>query len=139
MRREWLTGIIRDIHVASRGTYGYRRVHAELTHGHGVLVSANLVNLLMHNAAIVGLPGPGRASRNSGVPTDDDLVNRRFNRDGLNELWVSDITEHKTPSGKLYLCAIMDCSSRRIVGYSIDARMKSSLAVNRKGFLAASF
>ena len=75
MRREWLTGIIRDIHVASRGTYGYRRVHAELTHGHGVLVSANLVNLLMHNAAIVGLPGPGRASRNSGVPTDDDLVN----------------------------------------------------------------
>jgi hypothetical protein len=45
----------------------------------------------MHNAAIAGLPGPGRASRNSGVPTDDDLVNRRFNRDGLNELWVSDI------------------------------------------------
>ena len=60
-------------------------------------MSANLVNLLMHNAAIAGLPGPGRASSNSGVPTDDDLVNRRFNRDGLNELWVSDITEHKTP------------------------------------------
>ena len=37
MRREWLTGITRDIHVASRGTYGYRRVHAELTHAHGVL------------------------------------------------------------------------------------------------------
>jgi len=46
---------------------------------------------------IAGLPGPGRASRNSGVPTDDDLVNRRFNREGLNELGVSDITEHKTP------------------------------------------
>ena len=44
----------------------------------------------MHNAAITGLPGPGKASRNAGVPTDDDLVNRRFNRDGLNELWVSD-------------------------------------------------
>ena len=97
MRREWLTGIIRDVHVASRGTYGYRRVHAELTQAHGVFVSANLVNLLMHNAAITGLPGPGKASRNAGVPTDDDLVNRRFNRDGLNELWVSDITEHKTP------------------------------------------
>ena len=83
--------------MASRGTYGYRRVHAELTQAHGVFVSANLVNLLMNNAAIAGLPGPGRASRNSGVPTDDDLVNRRFNRDGLNELWVSDITEHKTP------------------------------------------
>jgi len=87
MRREWLTGITRDIHVASRGTYGYRRHHAELTQAHGVFVSANLVNLLIHNAAIAGLPGPGGASRNSGVPTDDDLVNRRFNRDGLNELW----------------------------------------------------
>ena len=87
---------LRDVHVASRGTYGYRRVHAELTQAHGVFVSANLVNLLMHNAAITGLPGPGKASRNAGVPTDDDLVNRRFNRDGLNELWVSDITEHKT-------------------------------------------
>jgi len=58
MRREWLTGIIRDVHVASRGTYGYRRVHAKLTQAHGVFVSANLVNLLMHNAAIAGLPGP---------------------------------------------------------------------------------
>ena len=57
MRREWLTGIIREVHVASRGTYGYRRVHAELTQAHGVFVSANLVNLLMHNAAITGLPG----------------------------------------------------------------------------------
>ena len=116
MRREWLTGIIRDVHVTSRGTYGYRRVHAELTQAHGVFVSANLVNLLMHNAAITGLPGPGKASRNAGVPTDDDLVNRRFNRDGLNELWVSDITEHKTREGKIYCCAVLDTCSRKIVG-----------------------
>jgi len=52
MRREWLTGIIRDVHVASRGMYGYRRVHAELTHGPGVFARADLVNLLMHNADI---------------------------------------------------------------------------------------
>ena len=39
----------------------------------------------MHNAAITGLPGPGRASRNAGVPTDENLVNPRFNRDKLNE------------------------------------------------------
>jgi len=49
MHREWLTSITRDVHVASRGTYGYRRVHAELTQAHGVFVSANLVNMLMHN------------------------------------------------------------------------------------------
>jgi hypothetical protein len=61
--REWLTSIIRDVHVARRGTYEYRRVHAELTQAHGVFVRANLVNLVdlvMHNAAIAGLPGPVR-------------------------------------------------------------------------------
>jgi len=96
MRRERLTGVIRGVLVASRETYGYRRVHVELTQGHQVFVSANPINLLMQNAAIAGLPRPGKASRKSGVPTDDDIVNPRFNRDGLNELWVSDITELET-------------------------------------------
>ena len=47
----------------------------------------------------------------------------------MNELWLTDITEHRTGEGKLYLCAIKDVYSNRIVGYSIDSRMKSSLAV----------
>ena len=132
MRREWLTGIIRDVHVASRGTYGYRRVHAELTQAQGVFASANLVNLLMHNAAITGFPGPGRASRNAGVPTDEDFVKPRFIRHGLNQLCVSDITEHqlKTREGKIYCCAVLDTCSRKIVGWSIDSVQDSQLVVN---------
>ena len=46
-----------------------------------------------------------------------------------NQLWLADITEHWTGEGKLYLCAIKDVYSNRIVGYSIDSRMKSRLAV----------
>ncbi|PYG00847.1 Integrase core domain-containing protein, partial [Georgenia satyanarayanai] len=46
-----------------------------------------------------------------------------------NELWLTDITEHRTGEGTLYLCAIKDVYSNRIVGYSIDSRMKSRLAV----------
>lgn len=46
-----------------------------------------------------------------------------------NQLWLTDITEHKTAEGKLYLCAVKDAFSGRIVGYSIDSRMKASLAV----------
>ena len=46
-----------------------------------------------------------------------------------NELWLVDITEHKTSEGKLYACAIKDAFSGRIVRYSIDSRMKSRLAV----------
>jgi transposase InsO family protein len=59
----------------------------------------------------------------------DDLVERDFTAPAPNRLWLSDITEHWTGEGKLYLCAVKDVYSNRIVGYSIDSRMKSSLAV----------
>lgn len=63
-----------------------------------------------------------------GPPVHDDLVERDFTTGGPNQLWLSDITEHRTGEGKLYLCAIKDVFSNRIVGYSIDSRMKSRLA-----------
>ncbi|MFB7176060.1 IS3 family transposase [Streptomyces sp. NPDC056254] len=67
--------------------------------------------------------------RKAGPPVHDDLVTRNFTATGPNRLWLADITEHATGDGKLYLCAIKDVFSNRIVGYSIDARMKSRLAV----------
>ena len=65
----------------------------------------------------------------AGAPVGDDLVERDFTADGLDEKWLVDITEHWTGEGKLYLCAFKDVCSNRIVGYSIDSRMKASLAV----------
>lgn len=47
LRRQWLTGLIRDVHVSSRGTSGYRRVHAELTMAIGVSVSERTVHKLI--------------------------------------------------------------------------------------------
>jgi len=64
-----------------------------------------------------------------GPPVHDDRVQRDFTADGPNRLWLADITEHHTGEGKLYLCAVKDVWSNRIVGYSIDSRMKSRLAV----------
>ena len=58
------------------------------------------------------------------------LVQRDFTSDDVNELWLTDITEHWTDEGKLYLCAIKDAFSGRIVGYSMSDRMKARLAVN---------
>ncbi len=130
LRRQWLTGLIREIHVASRGTYGYRRVHAELTLGMGVQVSSRLISVLMTNAGIYGLPGPARIKRLRGVVTADDLVNRKFHRLRPNELWVTDITEHPTREGKVYCAAVLDAFSRRIVGWSIDSRQDSTLVIN---------
>ncbi|KQX50105.1 integrase [Streptomyces sp. Root66D1] len=68
-------------------------------------------------------------TRKAGPPVHDDLVRRDFTADGPNQLWLTDITEHATGEGKLYLCAVKDVFSKRIVGYSIDGRMKSRLAV----------
>ena len=64
-----------------------------------------------------------------GPPVHDDLVKRHFAARASNQLWLGDITEHWTGEGKLYVCAFKDVYSNRIVGYSIDSRMKSRLAV----------
>jgi transposase InsO family protein len=70
-----------------------------------------------------------RKSATSNTPAHDDLVRRDFSADAPNRLWLTDITEHPTAEGKLYLCAVKDAFSNRIVGYSIDERMKARLAV----------
>ena len=72
----------------------------------------------------------GKIGKRPGPPVHDDLVQRDFTADDVNELWLTDITEHWTDEGKLYLCAIKDVFSGRIVGYSISDRMKARLAVN---------
>lgn len=68
-------------------------------------------------------------SKKAGPPVHDDLVRRDFSATAANQVWLGDITEHWTGEGKLYLCAFKDLYSNRIVGYSIDSRMKSRLAV----------
>ena len=70
----------------------------------------------------------GKGTR-PGPPAHDDHVQRQFRADRPDVLWLADITEHRTREGKLYLCAIKDACSNRIVGYAIDSRMPATLAV----------
>ncbi|MFN8038884.1 MAG: IS3 family transposase [Acidimicrobiales bacterium] len=70
-----------------------------------------------------------RKSSTPGTPAHDDLVRREFTATAPNQLWLTDITEHRTREGKLYLCAVKDVYSNRIIGWSIDSRMKARLAV----------
>jgi len=72
----------------------------------------------------------GTNGKKPGPPAHDDLVRRNFTATAPNRLWLTDITEHRTSEGKVYLCAIKDVYSGRIVGYSISDRMKSRLAVD---------
>ena len=76
IRHAWLLDQIIEVHAASRGTYGARRVHAELTLGRGVKVGHNAVEMLMSRAQIYGLPGPKRRKKVPRAFTPTDLVDR---------------------------------------------------------------
>src|SRR5262245_19572712 len=78
--------------------------------------------------SVFGKPSPRKASK-PGTPAHDDPVRRRFRADAPNEIWVADLTEHRTDDGKLYCCAIKDLLSNRIVCRAIDSRMKARLVV----------
>ena len=56
IRHAWLTDLITQVHLDSRGTYGALRVHAELTLGRGITVGHNAVDMLMRRAGLHGLP-----------------------------------------------------------------------------------
>ncbi|MFI8536341.1 IS3 family transposase [Streptomyces aquilus] len=80
------------IHAASRGTYGTRRVHAELRPGLSIHVSHGTVELLKQRA---GLPGNRRARTKHGTASVADLVERNLTRHARDQLRVVDITEHQ--------------------------------------------
>jgi len=130
VRHAMLLEVIGEVHQQSRGTYGSRRVHAELVHGRGLVVARCTVELVMRRNGLAGLPGRPRYHKIPNLPSAGDLVDRRFRRDGPDQLWVTDITEHPTREGKVYCAVVLDVFSRRVVGWSIDSRPQASLATN---------
>jgi putative transposase len=132
-QRDWddahLINAALDVHTDDPA-FGYRFIADELP-GRGITASENRVARLCSQERIwsVFAKKPG-LTRKAGPPVHDDLVDRQFTAHGANQVWLTDITEHRTDEGKLYLCAIKDLYSNRIVGYSLDARMKASLAVS---------
>ena len=98
--------------------FGYRFIADELP-GHGVKASRNRVARLCAQQRLWSAHAKKRGlNRRPGPPVHDDLVERAFTAEQVDRLWLTDITEHPTAEGKLYLCAIKDACSRRIVGYS---------------------
>jgi putative transposase len=133
IRHAWLSDLIGTVHQASRQTYGSPRVHAELVHAHQITVGLNTVAMLMRRQGLTGLPLRRRAKRVPVSATVTDLVKRDFKRDGPNQLWVTDITEHPTREGKIYCCVVLDAYSRRVVGWAIDSRQRADLATSALG------
>lgn len=131
--REWndahLINTAMDIHDADPA-FGYRLITDELA-GRGFVVSENRVQRLCAQQGLWSVTAKRRGlARRPGPAVHDDLVQRDFTAETLNEMWLTDITEHPTGEGKLYLCAVKDVCSGRIVGYSMDARMTSGLCMS---------
>ena len=131
-QRDWddahLINAALDLH-SDDPEFGYRLLTDELRLK-GFMASENRVWRLCSQQRIFSVHSRKRGlSRKPGPPVHDDLLERDFSAETFNSKWLTDITEHPTGEGKLYLCAVKDCASNRIVGYSLDARMTSELAV----------
>jgi putative transposase len=133
IRHAWLTDVITEVHQASRGIYGSRRVHAELRLGRGIVVGHGAVELLMRRAGLVGAMGRPKWRRAKPDQISTDLVNRDFAATGPNRKWLTDITEHHTREGKVYCAVVLDVYSRRVVGWSIDSSPTAALVTNALG------
>jgi putative transposase len=129
-----LGDLVVKIHDASFGTYGWRRVTAELRLGLGRQVNHKRVARLMRER---GLSGVTRRRRTKGCtrsratdPRSDDLVHRQFRPDGPDRLWVQDVTQHRSSEGWVYLAVVIDAWSRRVVGWSIADHMRAELVAD---------
>lgn len=129
----WLLERIKAIHAANRHVYGARRIHAELRLAEDIRVGRKRVERLMRQAQISGLVHRRRGKttvRVPGVRVADDLVARQFRPGAPNVLWVADITYLRSWEGWVYLAAVQDAYSRRIVGWSMAEHMRSELVVD---------
>ena len=125
----YLTNAALDAHHDDPA-FGYRFLADEL-HAGGHEVSERRVWRLCSEQRIwSSFVKKSRSGRKPGAPVHDDLVRRDFSAAAINQLWFTDITEHPTAEGKLYLCSLMDARSMRLVGYSIGPRMTAQLAVS---------
>ena len=129
----WLIEKIKQIHEDHRKVYGSPRIHADLRLAHGIRVSRKRVERLMRDAGLSGLVARKRGRttiRVPGVRVADDLVERRFRPEAPDVLWIADVTYLRTWEGWLYLAAVQDAFSRRIVGWSMADHMRAELVVD---------
>jgi len=131
-RRADLDAKILSFHKDSRGTYGSPRITLDLQED-GEDVSHNTVAVRM---AALGIAGISPRTFKTTTVTDpvatypEDLVNRRFSPEGIDELWTSDLTYLRIGDGEAYLCAVRDEGSSRVLGYALADHMRTEIVLD---------
>jgi putative transposase len=131
-KRDALVVAIEAAHGEVKGRYGSPRIHAELV-ARGMPCCVNTVARLMREKGIAAkTKRKFRCTTDShhGHPVAENIVNRQFEPSAVNQIWSADITYVPTGEGWLYLAAVEDLYSRRIVGWSMGSRIDSRLVVD---------
>lgn len=131
-RREILEAEIRFCFSHSDGTYGYRRIHAQLARW-GTIVDPDTVRVIMRELGLVPCqPRPWRPVTTIAGDSADlpDLVRRDFTADKPAVKLVGDITYIRTWEGWLYLATVLDCFSKKVVGYAMAEHMRTELVTD---------
>jgi transposase InsO family protein len=125
----YLTNTIVDVHDDDP-EFGYRFIADELEAAGHVVGERRVWRLCRDQRVWSTTVRKGRRGkgRRPGPAVHDDLVRRNFTAPRPDAVWLTDITEHPTVEGKLYLCAVKDVFSNRIVGYALGSRMTANLA-----------
>jgi transposase InsO family protein len=132
IENEALGNRISEIHERTRGAYGVPRVHAELKE-QGLAIGRNRVARIMCGRGLSGRrKRPFRITTDSkhSFPIAPNLLERDFTAATPNRVWVTDMTYILTREGWLYLAAIIDLFSRRVVGWSMSDRIDTQLAIS---------
>lgn len=139
-RRQVLAARIKYFFDASDGTYGYRRIHADLV-VENVACSPELVRQIMRDQGLIPCqPRPFRTTTKAdaeGAESIPDLIDRDFNADRPGAKFVGDITYVHTWQGFVYLATVIDCYSKKVVGWAIEDHMRAELVVKALNNAAA--
>ncbi|EHM95102.1 hypothetical protein HMPREF0975_00832 [Actinomyces sp. oral taxon 849 str. F0330] len=129
IRREELAVMIKEVFEDSDATYGYRRIQVVLER-RGVRAGGSTVRAIMRD---LGLQAAGpRAKVRTTVPAQDlgerpDLLRRDFTADEPGKKLCGDITYVRTWAGFIYLATVLDCCTKKVVGYAMADHMRTSL------------
>ena len=129
IRREELAVLIKDVFEDSDGTYGYRRIQVVLER-RGVRADGSTIRAIMRDLGLKA--AQPRAKVRTTVPAQDlgerpDLLGRDFTADEPGKKLCGDITYVKTWAGFIYLATVLDCCTKKVVGYAMGDRMRTSL------------
>jgi transposase InsO family protein len=131
-RRDALVVAIKAVHGEAKARYGSPRIHAELV-ARGEPCCVNTVARLMRREGIAAKTRRKfrcTTDSNHGRHVAENVLDRQFEPEATNRAWTADITYVATAEGWLYLAAVEDLYSRRIVGWSMGSRIDSRLVVD---------